>query len=199
MTATAGTRVEVSRGKNESSTALIRRFTRRVQGLGLVREVRNRRYWASPLPIWKAKNGKTIFVSSLEELKGQTKKSGNSYFFMRHGEAMNHIQETWTRELHRHGALTEKGKQQVRENAQAFKETPDVIIASPYERTKETAEITAEAVSFPKEKIIFDDRLKEWDVDENTLGCFTIASDNATPACTSPKIAVTTPDMPGED
>lgn len=33
------------RGKNESSTALIRRFTRRVQGLGLVREVRNRRYW----------------------------------------------------------------------------------------------------------------------------------------------------------
>jgi ribosomal protein S21 len=45
MTATAGTRVEVSRGKNESSTALIRRFTRRVQGLGLVREVRNRRYW----------------------------------------------------------------------------------------------------------------------------------------------------------
>lgn len=42
---TAGTRVEVRRGKNESSTALIRRFTRRVQGLGLVREVRNRRYW----------------------------------------------------------------------------------------------------------------------------------------------------------
>ena len=42
---TADTRVEVQRGKNESSTALIRRFTRRAQGLGLVREVRNRRYW----------------------------------------------------------------------------------------------------------------------------------------------------------
>lgn len=42
---TAGTRVEVKRGKNESSTALIRRFTRRAQGLGLVREIRNRRYW----------------------------------------------------------------------------------------------------------------------------------------------------------
>ncbi len=38
-------RVEVRRGKNESSTALIRRFTRRAQGLGLVREMRNRRYW----------------------------------------------------------------------------------------------------------------------------------------------------------
>ena len=42
---TAGTRVEVRRGKNESSSALIRRFTRRAQGLGLVREVRDRRYW----------------------------------------------------------------------------------------------------------------------------------------------------------
>ncbi|HET9641475.1 MAG TPA: hypothetical protein VFP46_01330 [Candidatus Paceibacterota bacterium] len=42
---TAGTRVEVRRGKNESSATLIRRFTRRAQGLGLVREVRERRYW----------------------------------------------------------------------------------------------------------------------------------------------------------
>jgi len=41
----AGTRVEVRRGKNESSTALIRRFTRRAQGLGLVREMRDRRYF----------------------------------------------------------------------------------------------------------------------------------------------------------
>ena len=41
----ADTRVEVRRGKNESSTALIRRFTRRAQGLGLVREMRNRRYF----------------------------------------------------------------------------------------------------------------------------------------------------------
>ena len=42
---TADTRIEVKRGKNESSTALIRRFTRRAQGLGLVREMRGRRYW----------------------------------------------------------------------------------------------------------------------------------------------------------
>lgn len=42
---TAGTRVEVKRGKNESATALIRRFTRRAQGLGLVREMRDRRYF----------------------------------------------------------------------------------------------------------------------------------------------------------
>lgn len=40
----ADARVEVRRGKNESSAALIRRFTRRAQGLGLVREMRDRRY-----------------------------------------------------------------------------------------------------------------------------------------------------------
>lgn len=40
------TRVEVRRGKNESTTSLIRRFSRRAQGLGLVRAMRTRRYFA---------------------------------------------------------------------------------------------------------------------------------------------------------
>lgn len=40
------TRVEVRRGKNESAASLIRRFSRRSQGLGLVRAMRNRRYFA---------------------------------------------------------------------------------------------------------------------------------------------------------
>ncbi len=39
------TRVEVKRSKNESSASLIRRFSRRAQGLGLVREMRKRRYY----------------------------------------------------------------------------------------------------------------------------------------------------------
>lgn len=39
------TRVEVKKGKNESSASLIRRFSRRAQGLGLVREMRKRRYY----------------------------------------------------------------------------------------------------------------------------------------------------------
>ena len=39
-------RVEVKRGKNESSASLIRRFSRRAQTLGLVRALRKRRYYA---------------------------------------------------------------------------------------------------------------------------------------------------------
>lgn len=38
-------RVEVKRGKNESSASLIRRFSRRAQGLNLVRGLRSRRYF----------------------------------------------------------------------------------------------------------------------------------------------------------
>lgn len=40
------TRVEVRRGKNESAASLIRRFSRRSQGLGLVRALRGRRYYS---------------------------------------------------------------------------------------------------------------------------------------------------------
>lgn len=39
------TRVEVRRSKNESAAALIRRFSRRAQGLNLVRMMRKRRYY----------------------------------------------------------------------------------------------------------------------------------------------------------
>lgn len=40
------TRVEVVRGKNESSASLLRRFSRRGQGLGLVRALRKIRYYS---------------------------------------------------------------------------------------------------------------------------------------------------------
>jgi hypothetical protein len=42
---TKTTRVEVRRGKNESATSLIRRFSRRAQGLNIVRGQRASRYY----------------------------------------------------------------------------------------------------------------------------------------------------------
>lgn len=39
------TRVEVKRSKNESAASLIRRFSRRAQGLNLVRMMRKKRYY----------------------------------------------------------------------------------------------------------------------------------------------------------
>ena len=46
---TQSTRIEVRRGKSESVSSLIRRFSRRAQGLGLVREMRDRRYFERAL------------------------------------------------------------------------------------------------------------------------------------------------------
>jgi hypothetical protein len=39
------TRVEVVRGKSESAASLIRRFSRRAQGLNIVRGMRSKRYF----------------------------------------------------------------------------------------------------------------------------------------------------------
>jgi len=42
-------RVEVKKSKNENSSALIRRFSRRVQGTGLIRMMRKRRTYSRKL------------------------------------------------------------------------------------------------------------------------------------------------------
>ena len=53
--------------------------------------------------------------------------------------------------------MTPKGKEQVKKSAEAFKNKKiDIIVSSPFIRTKETAEIFADIVGFNKEKIIFD-------------------------------------------
>jgi len=36
---------EITKTGNENSMSVIRKFTRKLQGTGVVREVRNRRYW----------------------------------------------------------------------------------------------------------------------------------------------------------
>lgn len=62
-------------------------------------------------------------------------------YFVRHGETESNI--TGIRQG-QEGHLTQKGKEQVLATAKRFpkiKGIPEVIIASPYERTKETAEI----------------------------------------------------------
>ncbi|MBP7804963.1 MAG: class I tRNA ligase family protein [Candidatus Pacebacteria bacterium] len=122
------------------------------------------RYWASPLPFWKSESGKFLFVNSIEDLKKKAKNSGNTYFIMRHGEADNNIDQVHVPDSHVNAKLTQKGKDTVLENAKNFKGKVDVIICSPYARAQETARITAEAIGYPAENIITDDRFRECDV-----------------------------------
>lgn len=122
------------------------------------------RFWASPLPIWKSKEGKVMVIGSLGELKEKAKKSGNMYFVMRHGEAESNVSNILSCDPTANVHLTEKGKKDVRESSEKLKGTIDMIIASPFVRTRESAEIAADALGLKKEDIHFDDRLGEYDL-----------------------------------
>ncbi len=120
------------------------------------------RFWASPLPIWKDTKGAVTVVGSLEELKARTKKSGNKYFLMRHGESEGNAESYFDSDGTLENPLTEKGRTQVQESAQGLKMKGITrIYASPFLRTKQTAEIVAVALGIKKEAIIYDDRLRE--------------------------------------
>jgi len=126
------------------------------------------RYWGSPLPVWICKDcNKKEIIGSIEDLKNKTKKSGNKYFIMRHGEAENNLKDIVSTSVNNEDHLTEKGKDQVRKSAENLKnEKIDFIMVSPFVRTRDTADIVAEVIGFDKEKIIVDDRLHEMSIPE---------------------------------
>ena len=119
------------------------------------------RFWASPLPIWKSSTGKVMVVGGLDEIKKRVKKSGNTYFVMRHGECEGNVKEFVNSDNSIENHLTAKGKEQVRSTAQSLTEPFGLILASPLMRSLETAEIVREHQKLPKENVIVDDRLCE--------------------------------------
>jgi len=79
-------------------------------------------------------------------------------YFVRHGETENNAQNI---RQGSEGALSAKGREQALATALRFpkhKGRPQIIISSPYERTKETAEIIGKELNMP---IKYSDLLKE--------------------------------------
>ncbi|MBI2025465.1 class I tRNA ligase family protein, partial [Candidatus Kaiserbacteria bacterium] len=73
------------------------------------------RYWGTPLPIWRSADGsEQLVVGSIDELKKYTKKSGNKYFVMRHGEAGNITHKVFDGTDVPKFGLTERGRGEVR-------------------------------------------------------------------------------------
>ncbi len=126
------------------------------------------RYWGTPLPVWMSADGsEQALAGSIDELKKHTKKSGNQYFLMRHGEAEGNAKKFFDSKIGTPNGLTEKGKEQVRASIEELKTMGITkIYASPLLRTKETAEMVATSLGFPKEAIAYDDRLREFDFGE---------------------------------
>jgi len=121
------------------------------------------RYWGTPLPIWMSEDGDKIVVDSLDTLKKYSKKSGNKYFAIRHGQAINNVKKVWDSEGNPENHLTELGIEQVKDVTKILKDKKiDIIVRSPILRAQETSEIIKDAIGF-KDEIIVDNRLVEFD------------------------------------
>jgi len=120
------------------------------------------RYWGTPLPVWLCKScNKTEVIGSVVELKKRIKKSVNKYFFIRHGEAENNLLDIYSSDP-AINHLTKKGKTEILNAAKRLTgKRIDFIYSSPFLRAKESAETLAESINFPKEKIIYDERIRE--------------------------------------
>jgi isoleucyl-tRNA synthetase len=127
--------------------------------------VSRERYWGTPLPVWESEGGeKRIVIGSIEELKRHHKKSHNTYLFMRHGEAESNTRGVLNSKDREKYGLTEKGKEQVLAAASELKgKGVTKVFCSPFRRARETANIIVDALQIPREKIIFDERLREFD------------------------------------
>ncbi len=125
------------------------------------------RFWASPLPIWKEKKGdKVMVVGSIDELTKKTKRSGNKYFVMRHGQAKSNVDQIFDSKGDPNNHLTEEGKAGVEAQVKTFaqKNKIDLIIMSPLVRTRETAKIAQKVLGVSDSAVMVDERLREIDV-----------------------------------
>ncbi|HEY4496011.1 MAG TPA: class I tRNA ligase family protein, partial [Candidatus Paceibacterota bacterium] len=121
------------------------------------------RYWGTPLPIWEHANkcDNILTIGSLEELNKHSYYQ-NKIFITRHCEATHNTNGIIASGLERGkniSRLTAKGKEQAGKMARELKKKDiDVIYASPYKRTRETAKIIAKQTGA---KIVTDKRLIE--------------------------------------
>lgn len=126
------------------------------------------RYWGTPLPVWQSVESKKKYViGSVEELKARAKKSGNTYWMMRHGEAESNARGIINSNDTQPASLTATGQEQVRvAAAQLVKEKIDYIVCSPLLRTRQTAELVQQILKLPAECLVVEPRLREIDLGE---------------------------------
>ncbi len=130
------------------------------------------RFWGAPLPVWKCSACDDIFIAgSLEDLEARRTKKSNTFIIMRHGEREDIAREKDNPKEYGSIVISSKpdanihiskhGKEQVRIVAAELKKEGgvDVIYASDFVRTKETAEILSEALGGVP--IVHDERLRE--------------------------------------
>jgi isoleucyl-tRNA synthetase len=124
--------------------------------------ISRQRFWASVMPIWKCeKCAELKVVGSVDEIREQFG-NPNKLFIIRHGEAENNVQNIISSYPEKNSySLTQKGKEDIEKISEELKsEKMDIILCSPLQRTKETAQIISEKIGA---EIIFDEQLRETD------------------------------------
>jgi isoleucyl-tRNA synthetase len=121
------------------------------------------RYWGTPLPVWTCDScEKRKVVGSVEEIAQESK---NKYWVMRHGEAEHNARGLLSTNQATTVHLTEKGRKQVEEAAKQLKKI-DLVFASPFMRTQETAELVRTALGLSTDAVITDPRIHEFNAGE---------------------------------
>lgn len=126
--------------------------------------ISRQRFWGAPLPVWESDAGERLVIDSIATLRKYTKTSGNTYAVMRHGEGEHNVASVLSGLPENPHHVTEKGKEEIAATVEQMKKDgfmPDVIIASPLVRTRETAALVAEGMGLPKEVVVIDERIRE--------------------------------------
>ena len=125
--------------------------------------ISRQRFWASVMPVWVCeKCDATKVMGSVADV-AEHFGNPNTLYLVRHGEAQSNAQGVINADLaNNHYALTDKGVADITKlGAQLATQHIDLIVASPFLRTQQTAEIIARATGAT---VVTDDRLKEFDM-----------------------------------
>ena len=129
------------------------------------------RYWGAPLPVWRnTKTKETRVAGSVLDVLSMARRSGNRYFMMRHGEAAHNATNTLDPNGDPANHLTEKGRGEVIHTATELRrENIDLIVSSPFLRTRETAELVRNELGLSQAVLMIDERLHEYNEQPDML------------------------------
>lgn len=120
------------------------------------------RFWGAPIPVWKEEKTEELKVlGSVADLKKYSK-AKNTYYVCRHGEAESNAKQVMSARAENPHHLTEKGKKQADQAGKWLGgKKIDIIVCSPFVRTRETAEIIAKKIGIDPKNIVIEKRVSE--------------------------------------
>lgn len=124
------------------------------------------RFWGTPVPVWQNKDRtKTFVADSMLSVINYLPSNGNKFILVRHGEAESNVESICNSDPYKLYHLTGVGREQAEKAGEKIK-SADAIYASPFMRSKETAEVIARKLGIPLSHIQADKRLGEFNFGE---------------------------------